>query len=809
MSNQTKQSNKKDGKNKSSMPKILKQVLKEESEKAKLKEQEILELKQQQEENQRLEKEKLKKEEELEEKLKQEELEKKKLKRKQSEVNQKKNKQVRENQNNALRLGIDIEAIRQKAQLQKINRKNSNSSIISNQTEQIKMIEPKSKIVSNWEDMADNPELWTIGDDLKTIWHTNDGFAPTKEEFILYRQNKEKRDQENQAILEEKYKRMKLEDNAKKEDNNKPILKAPVICVLGNVDAGKTSLLDKIKKTNIQDEEAGGITQSISSIWINAKNSKTGLPGALIIDTPGHDSFEHLRELGAKVCNFVILMVDINESLKQQTIRAINIIKKNRIPFVVALNKVDRIYEWKSPSKPTLFKTILESQKQDTQRYFYERIDDLNYQMNQHGFNSCLYFLNEDPKKQVSFIPVSARTGDGITDLLNYVLTLSHKFMLSELTYSPEKPEGVVLGYEILKGFGSSIDLILTNGQIEPKHKILIETINGVEEHEINMVLTGGNQKGKYNSEKSLKATQNCKIIIKNINLNTLILGRPIHWLNPSWTQTQTKELFQQTSNDLDKIIEDFTPTYSKYGVSVHSSSFGGLRAITNFLEENNIPYFRARVGKIKKTDIISTESMNQKIKNNKNFYDILVGFDVDFDFDINTFDTEKISTVILSDNIIYSLYDKITNHIESQKKIYYDSINEKVPYPVEISVIDKDHVFANKNPILIGVKILTGILKIGTPLMVFDMNLDKVIGFVSGIKNRKQQNVSEANENEEVSVKIEPLDGFTIKQIDRDFPWDSRIITYYTSEQYQMGLDYLYTNYPKKVQHLFNEYTF
>jgi translation initiation factor 5B len=590
-------------------------------------------------------------------------------------------------------------------------------------------------------------------------------------------------------------------------------LKAPVVCVLGNVDAGKTSLLDKIKKTNIQDQEAGGITQSISSIWINAKNSKTGLPGALIIDTPGHDSFEHLRELGAQVCNFVILMVDINESLKQQTIRAINIIKKNRIPFVVALNKVDRIYGWKSPSTPTLFKSILESQKQDTQRYFYERIDEINYQMNQHGFNSCLYFLNDDPKKQVSLLPVSARTGDGIIDLLNYVLTLSHKFMLSELTYSSEKPEGVVLGYEILKGFGSSIDLILTNGQIEPKHKILIETINGVEEHEINMVLSGGNQKGKYNSEKSLKATQNCKIIIKNLNLNTLILGRPIHWINPSWSESQIKELSQKTSTELDKIIEDFTPTYSKYGVSVHSSSFGGLRAITNFLDENNIPYFRARVGKIKKSDITSTEFMNQKIKNNKNFYNILVGFDVDFDFDINTFDTEKISTVILSDNIIYSLYDKITNHIESQKKIYYDSINEKVPYPVEISVIDRDHIFANKNPILIGVKILTGILKIGTPLMALDPNLEKennqiIIGFITGIKNRKQQNITEANENEEVSVKIEPLDGFTIKQIDRDFAWDSRIITYYTTEQYQMGLDYLYVNYPKKVQRLFDEYT-
>lgn len=805
-----KKSNKSSGnKPKSKAPSILLKAMKEASERTE-------KAKQEDEEN-RLREEQFRLQEEEKRLELEKEAEKKRQKRKQAQNNQKKNRQNRASQLAMERLGIDPNAIH--ARVEKAKKvKHTSSSITTssspsnegNVKKEQQPQEEKSEVASDWEDMADCPELWKVDENGKTIWHTDDKLAPTRAEFKAY---KEKRAFEQSQILEESEKEnvpKEAKKEVKKEVKKEPevILKAPVVCVLGNVDAGKTSILDKIKKTNVQDGEAGGITQSISSIWVSAKNSKTGLPGALIIDTPGHDSFEHLRELGAQVCNFVILMVDINESLKQQTIRAIQIVKKNRIPFVVALNKVDRIFGWKSPEKPTPFKKILESQDSNTQRYFYERISELNCQMAENSFNSCLYFHNDDPKKQVSLVPVSARTGDGVPDLLNLVLTLSHKFMLPQLTYNPEKPEGVVLGYETLKGFGSSLDLILTNGEIKPRNKILVETINGVEEHEINMILSAGSQKGKYRSERTLQATQNCKVVIKTLNLNTVILGRPIHWIDSSWNKTTVQEFSETASQELNKIIDDFTPNLSKYGVSVHSSSFGGLRAITNFLEEHGIPYFRAKVGKVKKTDLTSTEGINKKM-NQKNFYNILVGFDVDFEFDLNNKEiNEKVSTLVLTDNIIYSLYDKISKHVESQRQGYLDSFHAKVPYPVEIAVIDHDHVFANKNPILVGVRVLTGILKVGTPLMALDKNSNTHlnIGMVTGIKSRKQLSVQEANEKEEVSVRIEPLEGFTIRQIDRDFAWDSRIMTHYSKELYQMGQDYLYSTYPDKVKPLYDE---
>lgn len=814
----------KSNKQKSKAPAFIKKVLKEASINAEKEKEEL-------EQKQRLAEEKEKKLA-LEEEKREKEAEKKRLKRKQAQSNQKKNRQNRAKQLAMERLGINVQEVQEMREREKKNNKlrrtssvasteSSSTSQSSTMTSRKKKVSPtvvKSTVASDWEDLADCPELWYVKDG-ETIWHTDDGFAPTRAEFKAY---KKKRQEEQSQVLEinkDETENTEIPEKAdieevgsknetKSETKNKEsvTLKAPVVCVLGNVDAGKTSLLDKIKKTNVQDGEVGGITQSISSIWVSAKNSKTGIPGALIIDTPGHDSFEHLRELGAQVCNFVILMIDINESLKQQTIKAIQIVKKNRIPFVVALNKVDRIFDWKSPDIPTNFKRILDSQSHDTQRYFYERMDELNCQMAENSFNSCLYFNNDDPKKVVSMVPVSARTGDGIPDLLNLVLTLSHKFMLPQLTYNPEKTEGVVLGYETLKGFGSSLDLILTNGQIKPRNKILIETINGIEEHEINMILSAGSQRGKYRSEKVLQATQNCKVVVKTLNLNTVILGRPIHWIDSSWSKKEIQTFTQEASNELQEIIDQFTPNYAKYGVSVHSSSFGGLRAITNFLDEHQIPYFRAKVGKVKKTDIISTESINKKL-NQKNFYNLVVGFDVDFDLDINDKDIkEKTSTLVLTDNLIYTLYDKVIKHVEDQRKGYLDSFHSKVPYPVEIAVIDQDHVFANKNPILVGVRVLCGILKVGTPLMALDPSGEHmIIGRVSGIKSRKQASVQEANEKEEVSVKIEPVDGYAIKQIDRDFAWNSRIMTHYTNEIYQMGLDYLYVTYPDKVQNLFD----
>ena len=239
---------------------------------------------------------------------------------------------------------------------------------------------------------------------------------------------------------------MKKNAEAKSKDN----LRSPVVCVLGHVDTGKTKILDKLRRTSVQDGEAGGITQQIGATNVPIAVIKEQckmvhgflenplrLPGLLIIDTPGHESFSNLRDRGSSLCDIAILVIDIMHSLEPQTIESLNLLKKKKTPFVVALNKIDRLYEWK-PNRHKDVREVLEMQGTNTKLEFQKKKDEVLLGLAEQGLNAALFWENPDPEEYISLVPTSAHSGDGMGNLMGQLVEISQTRLEERLSFSEE-----------------------------------------------------------------------------------------------------------------------------------------------------------------------------------------------------------------------------------------------------------------------------------------------------------------------------------------------------------------------------------
>ncbi|KAJ4165349.1 hypothetical protein LMH87_006983 [Akanthomyces muscarius] len=505
---------------------------------------------------------------------------------------------------------------------------------------------------------------------------------------------------------------------------SKDDLRSPICCILGHVDTGKTKLLDKVRQTNVQEGEAGGITQQIGATYfpVEAIKQKTHVinkdgafefkvPGLLVIDTPGHESFSNLRSRGSSLCNIAILVVDIMHGLEPQTLESMRLLRERKTPFIVALNKIDRLFGWKKIDNNG-FQESLQLQNKAVHNEFDKRLSETKLAFAEQGFNAELFYENPSMSKNVSLVPTSAHTGEGIPDMLKLIIQLTQERMTNALMYLSEV-QATVLEVKAIEGFGMTIDVILSNGILKEGDRIVVCGTEGAIKTNIRALLTPAplkelRLKSQYVHNKEVKAALGIKISAPG--LEGAIAGSRLMVVGPDDDEDDIED---EVLSDLDNLLSRVEK--SGRGVSVQASTLGSLEALLDFLKDCKIPVANVGIGPVYKRDVMQCGIMLEKAPD----LAIMMCFDVKVDKEAQQYADEQGIKIFTAD-IIYHLFDAFNAHM---KEMLDKKREESKLLAVFPCVLKPVAIFNKTGPIVIGVDVIDGQLKINTPIAAVKTN--------------------------------------------------------------------------------------
>lgn len=538
----------------------------------------------------------------------------------------------------------------------------------------------------------------------------------------------------------------------------RPLTKrSPICCIIGHVNSGKTSLLDYIRNTSIQSNEAGGITQSIGTTFIpitkiisltNTLNNdifknklKFKLPGLLIIDTPGHSEFNNLRKRGTTMSDIVILNLNITKGIETETIKSIKLLNTYKVPFIIVINQIDKTYEW-APTQHAHFRKTYDQQNPETKNHFTNMLNTIQDQFLKHDIHTSLYHKNKNPTRVYSIVPTSAKTGEGIPDLMTLISLLTQNKLKKRLALSTTTNafKATILEVQNTPGHGTTINIILTNGQIAKNDKLVICGENGPIITKVRALLVPNNMKSNiFTEHKQVFASRGIKISAKN--LTSAIPGTKILLHDP----TKITEQLETVQQSLTNLKLNFKT--NSQGVFINTSSLGSLEVIIHQLQQKNILVSNFHLGPITHHDL----KLISATPNATPGYNTILAFNIVPTKEIQKLaDTLKIK--IIHHDILYSLITLLDTHLLESLQQKTNSKTECM-YPVKLKILQS---FNNKNPIILGVKIIQGTLHLNTPLVA--MINDKkytAVGTVRSIQH-KHKSINVANISKEVAIKLD-----------------------------------------------------
>lgn len=525
-------------------------------------------------------------------------------------------------------------------------------------------------------------------------------------------------------------------------------IRQPIVSVLGHVDHGKTTLLDEIRGSSVAAREAGKITQHIGATEVPLdtilkicgkliKNVELRIPGLLFIDTPGHHSFTTLRARGGALADLAILIIDINEGFKPQTIESLNVLKRNRTPFVVSANKIDLLDYWRSKKQP--FVISYKKQTKEAKEILDEKIYKLIEKLYDFGFNSERYDKIADFQETVAIVPISAKTGEGIPDLLLVLIGLAQRFLSSQLLLE-SNGEGVVLEVKEERGLGKTIDTIIYNGTIKRGDTIVIGSLDKPIVTKVKALLKPKpldeirDPKERFDAVKSVGAAAGIKISAQN--LEGVLAGSPIKVVDKKVKNLE--DIIKEVQKESEIAIET-----EEQGIIVKADAIGSLEAISYELKENKIPIKRAEIGDVSRRDVIDASTIPDPLLK------VILAFNVKALRDAID-ELQKEEAKLFCDNVVYRLIEDYNKWVVKRREELEEERREEIVHPGMIKILP-ECIFRISKPAIVGVRVLGGQIKTNQQLMRED---GRVIGRIKSIRSG-EETLKKAISGQEVAIAI------------------------------------------------------
>ncbi len=534
-------------------------------------------------------------------------------------------------------------------------------------------------------------------------------------------------------------------------------IRQPVVSVLGHVDHGKTKLLDAIRGTSVQAREAGAITQHIGATEVPIDHiykvcgpligkKKFDVPGLLFIDTPGHHSFITLRARGGSLADIAVLVIDIREGIMPQTIESIKILRQYKTPFIIALNKVDTIQGWIA-EKDAPFVLNEKKQQAHTIAAFEERLYSIMGDLSVHGISSDRYDRIDDFTKTVALVPISAKEGIGVPDLLLMLIGLAQRFLESQLAKAEGPGRGTILEIKEEKGLGKTLDMILYDGVLKKGDTVALGTRGAPVVTRVKAILKPKpldeirDPRDRFDSVNELHAAAGVKLSCQN--MEGVIAGAPIRVVKND-KDPSIKEMTEEASVKIE--VQD-------QGITIKADAIGSLEALAFEAKAAGIPIRKYGVGEVSRRDVVETAAFTDPMNR------VMLVFNANVSKEAES-EISNTGVRMFSNQVVYRLIEEYQEWVDEAKRAKDADQRMEMPFPAKFMIMP-NCVFHATKPAIVGVRVLAGKVRANLRLIKKD---GSDAGRVRSLRDGEDV-LKDASQGDEVAMAI---DGVTVgRQID------------------------------------------